>query len=205
MRKRGTRPLIMAAAVVASGIAVLMAVALPAYAICDEPRIIYKFSKTRRSMILTNVRSPWTVAGSEITYSENQTALAKADMTASVSAEVDAVFAKASATLGVTVGVSWSLSKMWSIKSPRVPSGKEGRLVVYRPSRAFTVTKQSLRSPCKYVTVYSGKVNAPLKHGRDYVLRMQLRKPQLRTLESVQAEDKDDKNYEEIDVVDVKR
>jgi hypothetical protein len=61
---------------------------------------------------------------------------------------------------------------------------------MYRESRSFTVTKQSLRSPCNYVTVYSETVNAPTKSGTN-IWRMQLRNPG--TLVK-------DEHYEEIDI-----
>jgi CxxC motif-containing protein len=54
-----------------------------------------------------------------------------------------------------------------------------GRIVMYRESRSFTVTKKELQFPCKYKTVAKSKVNAPVKSG-DNVWRMQLRGPRAR-------------------------
>jgi hypothetical protein len=156
-----------------SGSVVMMAA--PAYAICDAPRTRYEFSNKRPSRLATNVKTPWGDAGGSATLANTYMTTVNASATATVTAEAKAVFVSASASLGVTVGKSWSQSHTFSYSKP-VPAGKQGRLVVYRDSMAFTVTKKSLRSPCRYVTVYRQKVNAPLKRG-DYSIGLQLRDP----------------------------
>jgi hypothetical protein len=81
-------------------------------------------------------------------------------MTATVSAEAGVVFAKASTSLGVTVGASYSNAGTWSYSKP-VPSGRTARLVRYRESRRFTVKKTRIVAPCNVQTVYIANVNAP--------------------------------------------
>ncbi len=187
--RNSRRCLIIAAGVIVSGIADQFMLAPSVNAICDEPSVLYEFPNSRKSQILSNLRSDWAEGGTTINYTKNTTATADASVTASVSAEAGVVFAKASTSLGVTVGTSWSKSDSWSY-SKTVPEGKEGRLVMYRESREFTVVKKVRQYPCNYKAVYSDQANAPLKSGSN-VWRLQLRKPGARQL---------DQKYEEIDV-----
>lgn len=183
------KSLMMTLGVITSSIAVPIMTPLPSNAICDEPRVIYEFPNRKVSKILTNLRSDWAEGGTTINYTKNTTAQVNASTTATVGAEGGVIFAQASASLGVTVGASWSKSDSWSY-TKTVPNGKEGRLVMYRESREFTVVKKSLRTPCNYVTVYSAPTNAPTKTGSN-IWRMQLRNPGQRTL---------NEQYEEVDV-----
>jgi hypothetical protein len=184
------RPLMAAAVALGVGLPVT-----PAHAICPEARTIYEISKPTKASLLTNLRGDWAEAGFTATYNKTTTGSVNASMTATVSAEAGVVFAKASTSLGVTVGGSWSKADSWSY-SKQVPQGKEGRIVMYRESRSFTVTKKSLRAPCNYVAVYSERVNAPLTKGAN-IWRMQLRKPG--TLAKGAAPGSEE-SYEEIDV-----
>ncbi len=81
-------------------------------------------------------------------------------MTATVEAEAGIVFAKASASLGVTVGAEWSKSGTWSYEK-KVPRGETARLVMWHKSREFVVTKKRLVQGCKYERVYRSWVDAP--------------------------------------------
>lgn len=169
----------------------------PARAACDAPHVLYEFSSPRRSRLLTNLRGDWAEAGFTATYSKTTTATATASVTATVGAEAGVVFAKASTSIGVTVGGSWSVAGSWSY-SKQVPAGKEGRIVMYRESRTFTVTKKRFKPPCGYTTVYRGApVNAPVARGEN-VWRMQLR-PLSQGVRGAAAA-ADDQAYEEIDV-----
>ena len=184
------RRLFLAAGVALGGLIPVRA----AHAICDEPKIDYEITKPKSSWLLTNLRGDWAEEGFTATYSKTATAGVDASMTATLSTEAGAIFAKASASLGVTVGKSWSKADSWSY-SKEVPKGKEGRIVMYRESRAFTVNKRSLRPPCKYVTVSSGTVNAPVENGTNKWV-MQLRELGVTTPASAGAGEK----YEEIPI-----
>ncbi len=152
-----------------------------AHAICDADRTIYEFKAVKGTERLTNVRGDWMEAGFRAAYNDTTTATVNASMTATVSAEAGIVFAKASASIGMTVGASWSKAKSWTYTGPEVPRGKEGRVVMYRESRKFTVVKKSLRSPCTYVTVYSASVEAPTIFGTN-IWRMQYRAARARSV-----------------------
>ncbi|HEX2689010.1 MAG TPA: hypothetical protein VHN14_20450 [Kofleriaceae bacterium] len=165
---------------VLAGFTVPLMATPPAHAACDTPHTIYQFSSVRKSALMTNVRSAWADGGFTINYQENKTATVNASVTGTVSAEAGIVFAKASASIGVTVGGSWSKSSTWSY-SAQVPKGMEGRIVMYRESRAFLVTKKRFQPPCRYVVVYrNAHVNAPVTRGDGYIFRMQLRSKSFR-------------------------
>jgi hypothetical protein len=137
--------------------------ATTATAACPEVgQVYYSFKDKTTSRILSNKRSDYLVGPGTINYTSSTTATANASMTATVAAEAGVVFAKASASLGVTVGGSWSKGGSWSYSKP-VPKGKTARLVMWHESRSFTVTKKRLVAPCKLVTVYVSRVKAPRK------------------------------------------
>lgn len=132
-----------------------------AAAYCTEVgNVYYSFSNKSVSRILSNKRSDYLRGPGTITYTSSTTATASASMTATVSAEAGIVFAKASASLGVTVGASWSKTGTWSYTKP-VPAGTTARLVMWHEARKFTVKKSRVVAPCTMQTVYIAKVNAP--------------------------------------------
>jgi hypothetical protein len=168
------RKLAFTAAVIA-GFAVPLTATTTAHAVCDTPHTIYKIKNVRKSALPTNVRSAWADSGFTINYEEEKTATVEASVSATVEAEAGVVFAKASTSLGVTVGGSWSKASKWGYQA-KVPAGKEGRIVMYRESRVFLVTKMRFRPPCDYAAVYRNvRVNAPLTKGDRTIFRMQLR------------------------------
>src|SRR5205085_2653779 len=83
-------------------------------------------------------------------------------VTGTASAEAGVIFAKASVSIGVTVGASWSKSDTWSYSKP-VPSGKTARLVMWHESRKMTVTKKQIVAPCNVKTVWTRSAQAPVK------------------------------------------
>jgi hypothetical protein len=172
--------------------------AVPADAVCDAPHVAYKASKKKADVLATNLKSAWVQEGFTPSYSQSTRAEANASMSASVSVEADAVFASVRAEVGATVGKSWSKEDRWSYDGVKVPHGKEGRIVVYRESISFMVTKKRFRPPCDYVNVWTEKVNAPLTNG-SMVIRMQLRKPRGGGLAA-----NNDQFDEEIDIAVVK-
>ncbi|MEV8510908.1 hypothetical protein [Dactylosporangium sp. NPDC051484] len=136
--------------------------ATTAFAACPEVgQVSYSFSSVTTSKILSNLRSDYLAGPGTITYTKTTTGQVSASMTATVSAEAGIVFAKASASIGVTVGASWSKSDTWSYSKP-VPAGKTARLVMWHESRKFVVKKTQIVAPCNVKTVYTETVNAPL-------------------------------------------
>lgn len=137
--------------------------ASPALARCDAPTYIYKFTKVSKSKQLSNLRSDYLRGPGTIKYEETKTASTKAEMTASVSAEAGVVFAKASTSIGVTVGKEWSKSGSWSYEA-KVDRGRTARLVMWHKSRSFLVTKKRLNPEhCSYHRVYRAWVEAPVQ------------------------------------------
>lgn len=136
--------------------------ATPAAAQCDAPNTTYKFTDVSYSRRLSNLRSDYMEGPATITYSTQKTASVSASMTATVEAEAGIVFAKASTSIGVTVGAEWSKSGTWSYEK-KVPSGETARLVMWHASRKFLVTKKRLVEGCQYKRVYRSWVDAPVK------------------------------------------
>ena len=159
---RRFRNILLTAAMVLAGTFVTPAAAAFA-SNCDAVGdVYYSFTSVTTSHLLSNLRSDYLVGPGSITYSRSTTAEVSASMTASVSAEAGIVFAKASVSLGVTVGASWSATGTWSY-TKSVPKGTTARLVMWHDSRSFVVTKTRMEAPCKAVVIYKTTVNAPLK------------------------------------------
>lgn len=168
---------IVSAGAIAAGLIAPLVQATPAEARCDPdaPHRIFTISKVRGSRLLTNVRSAWADQGFTINYQETKTATVHASVSGRIGGEVGAVIASANVQLGADVGVSWSRASTWSY-SAVVPRGKEGRIVMYRESRRFAVTKKSLGQGCTYIVRYRNvPINAPLIAGYSYIFKMQLR------------------------------
>lgn len=160
-RSRATR--VLSAIVFVASMTVPTMAASPALARCDAPTYIYKFTNVSVSKRLSNLRSDYLKGPGTITYTRTKTATAKAEMTATVSAEAGVVFAKASTSLGVTVGKEWSKSGTWSY-SAKVEKGRTARLVMWHKSRSFLVTKKRLDPEgCSYSRVYRAWVDAPVQ------------------------------------------
>jgi hypothetical protein len=133
--------------------------AAPASARCAPPGndVIYVFKNKCFTYYPTNIHSDWAVfrKGGSITYSQTKTMQVSASMTATVSAEAGVVFAKASTSLGVTVGGSKSWTQQWSF-SANVPADTEHkyRLHAYHYTANFSVMKKHFNgaaSVCDYV------------------------------------------------------
>ncbi len=127
--------------------------------ICE--RSIYKITNVSKSSKMTNLQSDYLRGPGTINYTATKTGSVTATASASVTAEAGVVFAKASATAGVSLGKTWSKAGSWSYTKP-VPAGKTARLVMMHETRRFTVTKLQADASCRYSTVYSSSVNAPV-------------------------------------------
>ena len=122
--------------------------AAPASARCARPgnEVIYVFTNKSFTYYPTNVHSDWAVfrKGGSITYSQTKTMQVSASVTATVSAEAGVIFAKASTSLGVTVGGSKSWTQQWSYTA-NVPAdtAHKYRLHAYHYTANFSVMKKT--------------------------------------------------------------
>lgn len=129
--------------------------------ICDEPSVVHQFSSVSRSSRPTGLKSAYVTGPAIIRYNKTVSTSVGASYSSAVSAEGSIVVAKASATIGTSLSASRSWTDGFEY-DVTVPSGQRRALQLFQESRYFLVTKKTLRSPCTYVTVYSGaSVNAP--------------------------------------------
>ena len=157
---------------VVAGIALLSGLEAPALAAgkptppsatdaCPKEPNRYLFTKVVNSLRPTNLKSDYITGPGTVSYTKTSTATVNASMTATVSAEAGVVFAKASSSIGVTVGASYSWSQAFTY-SLEVPAGQRRRMRLSTASKAFVVTKQVFSTGlCRYTTVYSAPTNAP--------------------------------------------
>jgi len=162
----------------ASTLVVPALAAAPASARCAPPgnEVIYVFTNKSFTYYPTNVHSDWAVfrKGGSITYSQTKTMQVSASMTATVSAEAGVVFAKASTSLGVTVGGSKSWTQQWSY-SANVPADTQHkyRLHAYHYTANFSVMKKTFNgapSVCNYQNSwksYQRVTHAPAKASKN--------------------------------------
>ncbi|GAA4817752.1 hypothetical protein ACFQ0K_09195 [Nocardioides caeni] len=135
---------------------------------------IYTFKDKTTSYHPTNIQSDWATfrSGGTITYNKTKTATVSASVTATVSAEAGVIFAKASTSLGVTVGGSWSKSDSWAY-SAVVPadSSHRYRLHMYHFSVSFKVMRKNWSyAKCNYVNAWGSwqtVKHAPTKANRN--------------------------------------
>ena len=142
------------------------ALALPAttaVASCPEVgNVYYSFSNVSKTSKATNLKSDYLKGPGTISYSKNKTGTVSATITGTTSAEAGVIFAKASVSIGVSVGKTWSRGDTWTY-TKSVPKGKTARLVMYHETRSMTVKKTRIQGPCKVVTVWTKRVKAPRK------------------------------------------
>jgi len=165
-------------AMFASTLVVPVISASPANARCAPPGddVIYVFANKSFTYYPTNIHSDWAIfrKGGSITYSQTKTMQVSASVTATVSAEAGVVFAKASTSLGVTVGGSKSWTQQWSY-SANVPADTQHkyRLHAYHYTANFSVMKKQFNgapSVCNYQNVWKSwqrVTHAPAKASRN--------------------------------------
>lgn len=154
-----------AIALTAGGLSVAMAP--PAAAACPEMgKTFYKIYNGDKVWKKTSLSSSYIKGPGSISLKLGRSWTVSASMTASVTAEAGVVFAKASATLGITVGASYSdtLDKTYTLS---VPKGKVRRLQQYKRAYKFGVKKTRLDSKCIARTVYNTTVTAPIASGAE--------------------------------------
>jgi hypothetical protein len=164
-------------ALIAGGLSPAL-LAAPANARCAPPGddIIYSFTNKSFTYYPTNINSDWVVLrrGGSITYSKTATMEVNASATATVQAEAGVIFAKASTSLGVTVGRSHSNTDQWSYTA-NVPAdtAHKYRLHAYHYTANFSVMKKRFNgapSVCNYQSVWSSwqrVTHAPAKASRN--------------------------------------
>jgi hypothetical protein len=140
----------------------------------DGAEVIYKFRNKSFTYYPTNLKSSWTLFpyGGQITYQETTTKHVEASVTATVEAEAGIIFAKASASVGVTVGGGFQWSKSWSYTT-NVPADRDHkyRLHNYHYTVNFGVMKKRWvpGATCEYRNAWSSwqrVTHAPVKAER---------------------------------------
>lgn len=139
-----------------------------AHAACTEVgQTFYTFGPKTATWRATNLSSSYVKGPGSVSLTKGRTWTVSASVTASVSAEAGVVFAKASTSLGITVGASYSGTQSFTY-TLNVPKGKTQRLQQYKRAYKFTVTKKRIVAPCTLKTVYSKQyVTAPVKSNAD--------------------------------------
>jgi hypothetical protein len=134
-----------------------------AFASCPEVgQVSYSISNGAQSWLPTNLVSDYLKGPGTISYSKSATSTVSASVAGTTSAEAGIIFAKASVSLTVTVGGSYSKADTWSYSKP-VPSGQTKRLRQYKEGRSFTVKKTEIVAPCGVKTLWTRNFNAPVK------------------------------------------
>ncbi|MBB5851743.1 hypothetical protein ACFQ05_00550 [Amycolatopsis umgeniensis] len=122
----------------------------------------YTISNGAKAWMKTNLRSDYLRGPGTITYNKTTTSSVNASITGTTSAEAGVIFAKASVSLAVSVGASYSKADSWSYAAT-VPAGKTLRLQQYKEGRSFTVQKYRIVPPCKVKYLWTKKAVAPVK------------------------------------------
>ncbi|ONI76067.1 hypothetical protein ALI144C_35800 [Actinosynnema sp. ALI-1.44] len=134
-----------------------------ASAACPEVgQVSYSFSGVSKAWLPTSLRSDYLTGPGSITFSRNTTSSVNASITGTTSAEAGVIFAKASVSIGITVGASYSRSDTWSYTA-NVPSGQTKRLQQFKEARKMTVKKTQIVAPCNVKTVWTKTATAPVK------------------------------------------
>jgi hypothetical protein len=124
-------------------------------AVCTSWDNGFSFRSTVAQRTPTGLYSAWVFPnhGSvTITYQQTASYQNNVSTTATVTTEAGLIFASASASIGVTVGQSWTESKSWSYAATVAQSSTyEYRLHLYHQSYNFQVMKYSSRV-CNGVT-----------------------------------------------------
>ncbi|GAB3875651.1 hypothetical protein [Terrabacter terrigena] len=141
--------------------------ATPASAACSEVgNVYYSFSSVSTVWKRTSLSSSYVKGPGSVTLTKGRTWNVQASMTATVSAEAGVVFAKASTSLGITVGAGYSGTQSFAY-TLNVPRGETKRLQQYKAAKRFVVTKKRIVAPCSTVVVYRSTVTAPVKSTAD--------------------------------------
>jgi len=158
-------------------------VAGPASARCVPPgndTTIFSFSKKVYSYQPTAVKSDWVWpkrGDMTITYNQTKSYTNTASVTATVSAEAGVIFAKASTSLGVSVGRSWGQSKSWSYSAHVAKNAKHKyRLHLYHQAVSFSVMEKHWNfNRCNWDNAWKSwqpVKHAPLKNASRNVWRI---------------------------------
>ncbi|MCD9902221.1 hypothetical protein ACFWVT_20170 [Streptomyces cyaneofuscatus] len=149
-----------------------VALASPASAACDDTGTKFSIINKKTVWKNTNLHSDWGKPGVTLRYDKTKSATLSASGTAEVGADAGVIFAKASASFGVTVGKSWTKGDTWSYSATvKKKKGKtRGRLMMQHEAKQFTAHKYKVSTgaggTCKTKTVYKKKITAPVKKDR---------------------------------------
>lgn len=164
---------IVSAALLGAGVVAGTAAPASAGARCDDSPI-YSIGDKKTVWKATNLHSDWGRPGITLRYESKAEATTTASGTATVGTEAGVIFAKASASLSVTVGRSWAKSHTWSYSGTvQKKKGKtRGRLMMYHEAKGFSVTKYRMvpknTGGCKKSKVWKKSNNvAPVKRNNN--------------------------------------
>lgn len=124
---------------------------------CPDQPDVYHFYSIATSNRPTNLYSAYIKGPGTITYNKTATATVGGSLTATTSADVDAIVAGASVSAGVTLSGSRSWTDGFSY-SLSVPAGQTRRMRLFQQSRSMTVTKRAFDvGACNYYTAYTNQ------------------------------------------------
>lgn len=133
------------------------------------PSALYTFTAVTKPNLPTTTASAWLQTPGTISYTKTSSTTVSGSVTATVSAEAGVVFAKASASLGVTVGASQTWTEAFSYsKTSSASGGAWARLHLFHEARKFTVTKTVPNNICQYSVAYTATITVPVINGDDY-------------------------------------
>ncbi|MGN6753640.1 MAG: hypothetical protein ACTHJJ_13935 [Intrasporangium sp.] len=152
----------------------LVLTAGPAHAACTEAGNTYhSISGASSVWKATNLSSSYITGPGSVSITKGRSWTVSASMTASVSAEAGVVFAKASSSLGITVGASYSGTQSFTY-TLNVDRGQTMRMQQYKSARQFTVHKYRVVAPCTTQTIYKSSVTAPVASNADQYFKYAL-------------------------------
>lgn len=148
----------LAAAVLVAGTLTPLAMAAPAYAYClppDGQYTIWSITNKDFRYYPTNLHSNWVMYTGTITYRERSTLKVNGEFSASVDANAGVIFAHASASANLKVGVSYSKTQQWDYSAHVTHKrGYKKRLHAYHWVLYFTVAeKRWATATCEYKTM----------------------------------------------------
>lgn len=167
----------LAASMVAGTLIAVGATSTPAFAICDGPKYTYTTTSKSKVLLPGSYKTDWADPKATVSISKGKTTTWTVGGTFTGTTEINAILAKATASLAISVTRSWANTNTQTI-SEKVPKGtRQGRLRRYADGYKFKVTKKRLTSPCNYVKVSTTWKTAPKKHGDTSVVMEFRKKP----------------------------
>ena len=149
------------AGLLASGSIVGVAAAPAANAACDDVgKAYYTVTSKAWTWKATSLTSSYVRGPGSVSLTKGRTWTVSASATGTTSAEAGVIFAKASASVSVTLGGSYSGTQSFTY-TLNVPAGKTQRLQQYKRALKFTIVKKRVVAPCNFQTVWTKTITAP--------------------------------------------